>query len=608
MHELDLVLRASGLGDHIKKNCVKLLAENREIIASNENKPSMDELLFYSMLKTTRDICIDDFNWFMRCISNPRRTFPFHEVEEQFFKYGPSALPPSYKSAVQYGAIFQWHEDPTIRLSLYPRGFGKSTRRGNGEPLWNFVKNPHHRSLILHGDKDKVNTLLGGIALMMASPACGVLWPEFFNMEPAFYKEVGTKILKEKINIKINPEYTKDDDRLLFGTGEGLRREATFTTGSPEVDRTGLHFDIGFFDDLVDKKNSRNRKSQQELCEYLDSLFGMEEYRPEEGDEHHMPLHGVGTRWRGPGLYSYIIEKHRSTVFQLPLTWDEIPSISYSYHRERIAPFVTDKFIERKRAELRDWFESQMYMIERSFDNEISLEIANDIVFCFSDEEDAPDTIPRVKFSRDRLIRSGCTIVAKDPSYSEEGKDGKNLEKGVSLDTTIGAAVKNSVGYIIDEFQQKGGAETTLYAPFEQMVMALKADYFIMDRVGPQRILADKFESLIENRATWGIMQLRLPKDVSRMSKPDRAMMVLSELFKLKSIRIHWRCTRTLNELRRVTQGFDIIDCLVQIFAFSMDTYSIVAEQKEQAILLEKEKSPNIIGAGREVIFKTTGY
>lgn len=606
--ELKQILKMSGLDIHIKKDkhAIAKLAENRAIIADSGENPSLVELNFYSMLKTARDVCEEDFNWFMRVISDPTRTYPFHEVEEQFILYGPSALPQSYRCAEQYGAIFQWHADPTVVLSLYPRGFGKSTR-GTGRGLHNFIKNPHHKALILHGDKDKVNTLLRGIALMMGSPGASVLWPEFFNMSPEFYKEVGTKILKEKIDIKIDPAYTGDGDRSLFGTGDGIRRESTFTTGSPQIDRTGLHFDIGFFDDLVGDLNSRTRKMQDELCVYFDSLFGLEEYRPDEKD-HHMTLLGVGTRWRGPGLYQHIIDDHRSTVFQLPLSWDDVPSVTYSYHRHRVADFVTDDFIDRKKAELRTLFDSQMYMIEMPLDGDMHLDVPTDIVFCCQDDTDAPESVPRIGVTMQYLIDTGCTVVAKDPSYSEEGKDARQIAKGVSQDTTLGAAVTNGVGYIIREFQQKGGNENTLYEPFANMIKDLRADYWCFDRVGPQRILADIFESRINKEIDWTSIQLRLPRDVSRMGKADRAVLVLNELLKMRTIRIHWRCVKTLNELRRVTQGTDFIDCLVQIFAFSIETYSLVSEQKQAAYRLEKQKKPDTISTGRRVIFPITGY
>lgn len=594
---LDFVLKRSGLLDYITNEKRAILDEYRYAFREKANIYEKDDVDFFAKLKLSREIVLRDFIWFMKVVSNPKKVLPLHEVCQRFIEEGPPALPASYLRSEAYGGFFKWVEKPTVILVMYPRGFGKSTNL-TGKALWRFLNRPKDRFLILHGDKDKVKLLIRGIANMMMTRGAEALFFEFFSSEKDFYKETGTKILSEYIRIEMDTRYAK-----MFNDEEEIRREATFTTGSPQIDRTGLHFDGGFFDDLVGDKNSNKRELQEKLCEYFDSLFGMEEYR----DEGHMCLEGVGTRWRGPGLYQHIIDKHRSTVFQLPLTWDDTPGISYHYHKYRVAPFVTNEFVERKKAELHEWFDSQMYMKERPYDDDVSFQMQFTNIFAFNDD-DAQDNM-RITETRKDFINKYCVIVSKDPSYSIINKEN---DPRASKDVTITVGVKDDVFYLFDEFVQLGSdlnsqdAPNTLLTPVLDQIKRNNADVYMQDTFAQQGVLFQYFISRIAKEVPWTVVPMKYDKSSrgGTLSKAQRAQMVLGELIKMGKIRVHYSCTKAIAQLSRSDVGFDIIDALVQVCSRMPEIYNMIPVRK----MMRSTTTKVIRRQVRRPLFETTGY
>lgn len=620
---LKRVLDKSGLMNHIviNKPLMEKLAESREKLSGQKHPDSgisltPTEILFYSHFKLAREICSKDFNWFMRNIGKANRILPFHEVKEQFIKYGRDALPDSYKLAERSGAIFKWHPDPTVILIIYARGFGKSTNEANGRPLFDFVNDPQGKALIIHGDKDKVKLLLGGVGLMMQSVGASVLWPEYFSVDKDFFKDSGTKMVAEKINIKMDPEY--QSSAISFNDDPMLRREATFTTGSPQIDRTGLHFDRVYGDDLVGDNNSKTKKMQDDLCSYFDSLYGLEEYQDAmfekraDAPEAHMVARFVGTRWRGPGLYQYIIEKERATVFQLPLTWSEDPAKTYHYHEHRLAPFVTDNFIERKKVELGEWFESQMYMKERAIDGDVSLDFGAASLFAFAD--DNIQTSLKIPETRKEFTDKNCIIVSKDPSYSIEGKE----DRKSSRDTTISVGVSDGKFYLFDEHQQTGGdlndqkMINTLYEPVRAQFERNDGDVYMQDSYSYQAVLGQIFfEKLRKDFPGRPIFPKKYDKrsPSGTKAKAERAQIILGELFRQGMVRVHMNCLKTIAQLSRVNEGFDLIDCLVQVCSVPAAMYEYLPQRKRAKKLAFAKKSVhNKPRRPKEVLFPTTGY
>ena len=227
------------------------------------------------------------------------------------------------------------------------------------------------------------------------------------------------------------------------------------------------------------------------------------------------------------------------------------------------------------------------------------LELVNnkDFVFAYKDEKDVPDGVVRLPYTYDDLIDNGCVITSKDPSYS---KLHKSWDSDCSKDTTITGAVFNGKLFLIDEDQMLGGDSDELYKPLYRQVYDHYSDVVVLDAQGTQMIFADvvnkRLREDIEHRFLF--KYYKKPKQTTQ-GKAERAALIVGELFKMKTVFIHWKCKRLIAEIVRDTAGFDFLDCIIQICSWdfnileglgrnrrnmndrSSNVYSIYSQQEE---------------------------
>ena len=587
---LEATMKMTGMQEHIASLPDKRKQLREMIVALTKEGLSQPAIYYYAYVPIIRDILKDDFYWFIRWATDVNRVEEIHKNIIRFFETGE--LPDNYKYAEH--AIFKYSKNANVQIVMMPRGLGKTTIFVGAKAVWKFLKRPTIKILLIHSSDDKVQQNLQVIKSILMSPPLALVFPELFATNVELYRNRGARLTRTKIDIpKITFSKITNDEDFVF------RKEATFNTATPNIDTTGLHFNEVFADDVNNFSNSASEKQQQVLYNYITSLSGLEEYTD---DNYGFPITITETMWFVPSYTTRLIEERNDvSVFIMPLTWDKDPQKDRQQHEHRISKFVTDDFIRRKEQELGQWFLSQMYMVGRPREAELSLVGDSNFIFAFSDETEVGDVII-LPFTRKEAIVNGFVCVSKDPSYS---MNNKTMDDEKSKDTTITTVFYEEKLLVIDEYQQLGGEEDALYNPLLQQCIKNKADACIVDSQGTQQFVSSTFFKKLRKDYKRTIMTIPYtkPKQTTGRTKAERAMSTLATLFTDKLILVHHSCVRTKKQVMRENQGYDILDCLIMTCSLDFAIMETRAKIKQ-----ETYKQPTVRRKRRRPLFGTTKY
>jgi hypothetical protein len=155
-----------------------------------------------------------------------------------------------FANYIQYRPDVPWTEQSEIkdRMILWARGHYKTTSVVVDiiQAILNF---PNIRILIMQGSLPVTKTLLKQVMAHFTGQALGSKLIELF---PEFCGE------KKALNGTVMQFTT-------CARTDGKLAQATVTVASPKSVKTGQHYDLGFFDDLVNDQNFRNPKLVQKV-------------------------------------------------------------------------------------------------------------------------------------------------------------------------------------------------------------------------------------------------------------------------------------------------------------------------------------------------------
>jgi hypothetical protein len=518
---------------------------------------SVDSLSYkyFTTVKYLRNIFRENRIEFMRWISSPGYFFEIDRSIDTFFKCG--YVSPMVASAAEddQGGFFKWVEDATIELVLVSRGTGKTTKWTCMRALWLVVNYPEYKWLVVHSDKDRAKSLLKSIKDMMINPYLELIFPDLFSDDAAIFKSrKGNILTNEKINVVTFNEETEETLRNGNLNSE-FRKEATFTVGSPQIDRTSWHFEGVLFDDLVIDDTSRSPKVTRQLESYFRSLFAMKQYR----DGWKFRCYGTGTEWWQDSLYSIIKGMPNASVFEAPAKW------KYKNKDIRLCRFFDDSMLADTKSELGDWFDSQMMMKPRPFENE-------ELDLGFTGERN----IVKMSLAELEALKAEHMVAQIcDPSYSWRNKT-KGDKK--SRFTILHAVVSEENFYVYSGWQCYGKDTAGIKDTNRAFAKKEKIDFFIQDaQAGAQSGLFDEQIVLMRD----DMPTLRYFKHDRRaivgQGKMGVANAVLKDLFLTRDLYIveiendpdeeRVKAMKTLKEQLMGVGGLDFVDCMVYMVA-----------------------------------------
>jgi len=434
---------------------------------------------------------IEFFMW----VSDPKWVFPVDRVLDTFLNTG--YVPEKFKCSEGQGGFFKYVPGATIELIMMSRGTGKTTKWIGLRSMWEVVRHPTYKWLVVSSDKEMAKGLLTSIKEMMLSPYLGLIFPDLFTDDPAMFKRrSGNLLTREKINVVTYNEETEAEDKDGFANSE-FRKEATFTIGSPQIDRTGLHFEGVFADDLVTNITSRTPKDTDQLMSFVRTLFAMKQYR----DDHEFIMYMTGTEWWENSIYTKIKEDFPiATVFEVPAEWD------WDGDTIRLCRYFTDAELANQKIQQGEWFPNQMMMQPRLFEGG-QLDIG------FSRERNV------IEVTMDELLElKAGNLVAQicDPSFSKKGKkegDKKSrfsiinsvvtdncymiydawqtfgMDTGGIKDVNISLALKNDIDFFVQDAQGQG--QTGLY---EEQIRLMRDKLRYLDHFKHEKSLGSKVD------------------------------------------------------------------------------------------------------------------
>lgn len=563
--------------------------------------------LFWTRQPLIRDILENDTVWMSRWVSDESRVCYVSEVCENFLRFGHDALPGNYKYAEQYGAIFRFDEGADTELICYTRGTGKTHTHLSAHNTRLAAKYPKFKWLLGAGVEHKAKDNLSRIQQFMMSPELAAVFPDIFADDAEFYKARGTKMLRSRINI------VKIDVKNLgiMYDGTNIRGEWTYNLFTPEMDVVGGHWNGTTLDDFVTQDNSGSEERQKKIISIFNSLGGLEEYFwNEDGTMFGFPKRLLGTQWWTPNLYTYILDNKSCRAFIIPCAWDPEPN-KYWYDRtirldDRI---VSDAFIKRKLDEYKEWAPSQLDMMPRPRDGELSLGFTeDDVTFKWLDEIGAPENVSAAPLSLDLMKTKAAAFISKDMAYSIDPR--RQKDEGSSKDTVIAGFYYNSIYYIAVCTQTAGVLSMSEQVrPIIAADNIVDTDVIVLDAQGLQEFAADQIITRLQKILDGRFISYRKHKGVKQSDgkgKAMRAATVLGSLFSAGLIKIHWRLRAVLDELARNTSGFDIIDALVQICSISSRYMQSIVDNKE--FMRESQEEVNNKDSRNNTVFRTTDY
>lgn len=191
---------------------------------------------------------------------------------------------------IQYDSSKSWAEQSEIkdRMVLWSRGHYKTTAVVV-EIIQAILNNPNIRILLMQGSMPVTKTLLKQVFMHFTGEAAGSRLMELF---PEF---CGTK--KDLHGTALQFTTTARTQLQLA--------QATVTVASPRSVKTGQHYEMGFFDDLVNDQNFRNQKlieRTQEDFDLAQPLIDPSGYR-----------FVTGTRYAFGDLYERILRRNTTS-------------------------------------------------------------------------------------------------------------------------------------------------------------------------------------------------------------------------------------------------------------------------------------------------------
>lgn len=248
--------------------------------------------------------------------------------------------------------------DPTpFKLILLPRYSFKSTIATIGKSLWDLVRNDSLRVLICSDTNEKAEGFLEGIKNHLEGKIAGSRFRELFGAWEVDPK----KGAWNQAEIVIRPRQI-------------AQVEPSVDTAGIESSKTGKHYDVIDFDDLVSEKNV----TTPELLEKVKGVYKKALSLLKPGGE----LRMVGTRWHYADLYGSIMAQEQ----QRALTGE--PTVFATYLRQAevdgVYPWaaigLTQSFLAQQRSEQGSYVYSCLYQQE-PVDDETAMFKAADFVF-----------------------------------------------------------------------------------------------------------------------------------------------------------------------------------------------------------------------------------
>lgn len=503
---------------------------------------------YFTLIKHLRYIFrkyrIEFFAW----ISDPKWLFPVDRALDSFLKTG--YLPAKYDSAEGQGGFFKFAPNATIELVMMSRGTGKTTKWTCMRALWLVINYPTYKWLVVHSDKDRAKSLLQSIKEMMMNPYLELVFPDLFTEDARMFRARGGNILtSEKINIVTFNEETEEYLRSGDVNYE-FRKEATFTVGSPQIDRTSWHFEGVLADDLVTDETSRSPKVTKQLISYFRSLFAMKQYR----DDWTFRCYMTGTEWWENSLYTEIKEMPNATVFEMPAEWEHLGET------QRLCRYFTDDELANQRIEQGEWFQSQMMMQPRDYEG-------SELNIGFSEQR---NVMVLTEDELKELKGKHMVVQVCDPSFSRKDKREGDTKSRFSI---IHAVVSEEVFIIYNAWQTFGMDTGGIKSVNLNMALEEDIDFFIQDAQGQgQTGLYDEQIKLMRDRMRY-LRDFKHTKSLG--SKVEAANKVLSLLFEMREIYVA-KIENDTNEERKTNiqklinqllgiGGMDFVDCAVMM-------------------------------------------
>ncbi len=193
---------------------------------------------------------------------------------------------------VFHGALCRWREQSPYQRNLYllARDHLKTSLLTVAGNVQRILKNPQVRILLASNKADTAQAQLSEIKGHLMNPLLVWLFPDILFASPQ-----------------------KDADRWAESaiTVRRKRRtkEATIETIGAEGAVTGLHYDHGSFDDLVDEQNSQTRDQLEKVTRWYQTTQSL--FEPDATQEI------VGTPWDFNDLYAWLITQKLTRQFQL---------------------------------------------------------------------------------------------------------------------------------------------------------------------------------------------------------------------------------------------------------------------------------------------------
>jgi len=183
-------------------------------------------------------------------------------------------------------------------MILWPRGHFKTTAAMVVVAIQAILVFPDIRILIMQGSQKTTRERLAEVASHFLGTAHKSKLTQFFPE----YCGIWSDTAKDYKITRKNLQLTKDS----FVTPARQRKQlaqATMTVASPKTVKTGQHFDLGIFDDLVNDQNYRSKTLLKNVQEDFDMCFPL--------IDPGCPRFVSGTRYAFGDLYEVIIKRSR---------------------------------------------------------------------------------------------------------------------------------------------------------------------------------------------------------------------------------------------------------------------------------------------------------
>ena len=368
-----------------------------------------------------------------------------------------------------------------------------------------------------------------------------------------------------------------------------MRKESHFMAQSIYKDLGGKHGSIFLIDDLELKDNTQTTEQVRKLMDiflawtFIDDHLGRTRFEM------------AGTARREDDVYTYIENELNSVVWREGATTDKDmqPTLFdsepiYNFPEVYDAANTADYYKKLKRN--KGMYYSQIEMIPQPFEDDI--DIVSGLNYIYSDDE----------YSIEYLMKNGCVITSKDPSYSTVNK---RKGDGKSRDVTLTGSIMNGILYVFHTEQLLGGDDSTIFRPLLEQVQRFKSDVVVQDCQGTQKNFGIRCNQNLKANGVkhrYSFAFYTKAKQNNSVGKANKASMVLSEYFRMGLIRVNSSLHGLIAELERRTKGFDYLDCLLMIFSLDFNSMEALAESNRHVV------KDIVRNNHHEVINKTVGY